>query len=730
MKKVYKVFLLIFSVIILLLIGGCFLYYALTFNVKIDENKLINLDRSVAYYYDDGEKITEISNNTKVISYDELNDYTLNAFVAVEDKRFYEHKGIDFKRLLSATFNNLTSFSFKEGASTITQQLIKNTHLSSEKTITRKLMEINLAQKLEKMYSKKQILEMYLNTIYFGDNCYGITAASEHYFNKSPKNLTINESATLAGIIKAPSHYSPIVALDRCFDRKNIVLKLMKDQGYIDNETYAKLKTEQITLCQDFSSVKEYDYLHLTNKQRGEFELDFPYAHKQLKVNTNCNKNYQNILKNAVNSIEGVFLKSAILLDKNNNVKAYYSNCGDVSRQLGSTLKPLAVYAPAIENDVVNSYTHIIDEKINIGGYSPANYKEKYYGKITVKESLAKSLNSCAVKILNYTGIEKSMSYLNKTQLDFNESDKTLALALGACKNGNSLSKLTAAYTVFINNGYYKNINTLKEKNDNNVNVKVFSDDTTSIINDILKYAVKNGTAKRLSDLPFSVYAKTGTVGTDAGNTDAYVISYTSDYVLGCWIGCKEKLLDNNVTGGTTPCIVAKEIWKEIYKKKKPEDIILSNNLTLVDVDKISYNEDDLIQLADKYAPERYVERLLVKKKNVPSSVSDRFSRPKIKSPDLSVQNNEIKISLCLPEYYKVELYRSNSNKKTIIKTLSSSDSVFVDTKFKLNTEYTYYAIPYYVDKNGDKIYGDEIVIGKIKTPSNLLGEDWWNEFC
>ena len=171
MKKVYKVFMLIIGIFILLLISGYFIYYALTFNAKIVENKLINLDRSIIYYYENGNKMEEISNNTKVISIDDLNNYTLNAFVSVEDKRFYEHKGIDIKRLLSATINNLKSFSFKEGASTITQQLIKNTHLTSEKTITRKLTEINLAQKLENKYSKKQILEMYLNTIYFGDNC-------------------------------------------------------------------------------------------------------------------------------------------------------------------------------------------------------------------------------------------------------------------------------------------------------------------------------------------------------------------------------------------------------------------------------------------------------------------------------------------------------------------------------------------------------------------------------
>ena len=689
---------------------------------------MINLNRSATYYYDDGEKITETSNNTKVVGIDELNAYTLNAFIAVEDKRFYEHNGIDYKRLLSATVNNLKSLSFKEGASTITQQLIKNTHLSSKKTITRKLKEINLAQKLEKSYSKKQILETYLNTIYFGDNCYGITAASEHYFNKSPKDLTINESAVLAGIIKAPSNYSPFVDCDKCFKRKNLVLKLMNEQGYVDNETYKQLKTEQIKLNQSISIEKEYDYLYLTNKQSDEAKNSSPYEFEQIKIHTHCNKEYQKILQNAIDSLDDNYLKSAILLDKNNNVKAYYSNCGDIPRQLGSTIKPLAVYAPAIENDVVNSYTHIYDEKINICGYAPSNYKEKYYGKVTVRESLEKSLNSCAVKLLNYTGVEKVTNYLNKTQLEFTENDKTLALALGSCENGNSLSKLTAAYSVFINNGSYNKINTIKKKPNTNKGIQIFSEDTISIINDMLYSTVKNGTAKRLSDLPFSVYAKTGTVGNENGNTDAYVISYTSDYVLGCWIGNNEELLDNNVTGGTTPCLIAKNIWKEIYKNSSPKDIALSKNLISVDIDKISYNEDEIIQIADQNAPKRYVETILVKKKNAPSIQSERFSKPKIKTPILSINNNEIKISLCLPEYYKADLLRSNENKKYTIKTFNNGDAVFSDKDVIENTEYVYSIIPYYIDKNGNKIYGDEIYIGKIKTPSNTLGENWWDD--
>ena len=171
-----------------------------------------------------------------------LPSYVKEAFVAVEDKRFYEHHGIDMHRMLGALWHNLKSFSFREGASTISQQLIKNTHLSSEKTIVRKLKEIRLARALEKKYSKDEILTLYLNSIYFGHSAFGIGQAAQFYFGKTAEELNVAESAMLAAIVRSPNRYSPFRDAERCLARRNLVLTLMQEQGLLSEEQTAAAK--------------------------------------------------------------------------------------------------------------------------------------------------------------------------------------------------------------------------------------------------------------------------------------------------------------------------------------------------------------------------------------------------------------------------------------------------------------------------------------------------------
>ena len=234
MKKRVKIILFALCCTTIIICGVILSYnYALR-GYSLQENKLVNLERTVTFLDINGDKYCEVSDGIEVTELSDIPQHTQKAFVAVEDKRFYKHNGLDYKGMIRALFNNVKSLSLKEGASTISQQLIKNTHLSNEKTLKRKLAEIKLTTKLEKEYSKNEILEKYLNTIYFGDNCYGITRASKHYFDKEPKDLDVNESAILAGIIKAPTNYSPTTNPKKCFERKNLVLKLMYKQGYID----------------------------------------------------------------------------------------------------------------------------------------------------------------------------------------------------------------------------------------------------------------------------------------------------------------------------------------------------------------------------------------------------------------------------------------------------------------------------------------------------------------
>ena len=277
MKKIIKISLLILCSLILITFSACLVLNISLSEYKLDKTKLIDLTRTVNFYDANGILLLEKSNGQNVIDFKEIKDYTKNAFISIEDKRFYSHKGIDFKGVLRAVKNNVLSRTYKEGASTISQQLIKNTHLSSEKTIKRKFAELKLAKELEKSFSKEQILEKYLNTIYFGDNCYGISNASNHYFGKKASELTIAESAGLAGMIKAPSNYSPINNFDKFNSRKNLVLKEMHSQGYISETEYQNALNEELNFKTNTSETK-YDYFYLANREYGQILNASPYS--------------------------------------------------------------------------------------------------------------------------------------------------------------------------------------------------------------------------------------------------------------------------------------------------------------------------------------------------------------------------------------------------------------------------------------------------------------------
>ena len=267
MKKTLKIFFIVIATLFTLAFCLGFYFYISTIGAKLDTNKLISFDRSIVFYDANSNVILEQSNGKAIVNIAEIPKHTKNAFIAIEDKRFYKHKGIDYKGLFRATLSNIKSMSFKQGASTISQQLIKNTHLTSQKTLKRKVIETKLALELEKKYTKDEILEKYLNTIYFGENCYGIKSASNHYFSKEPSQLSLNESATLASIIKAPKHYSPYQNYENCLNRKNLVLKQMFLQNLITKNEYNDNVNQPILLSQKNQSSKGVNYFDQASKE-------------------------------------------------------------------------------------------------------------------------------------------------------------------------------------------------------------------------------------------------------------------------------------------------------------------------------------------------------------------------------------------------------------------------------------------------------------------------------
>lgn len=399
MRKFVKILTLISILVTLLTFLSIGIYLGLNL-IKYSDSPL-NLDslnsQSVKIaIYDKNSKLIDDENSfeAKHIKLYEMPPHAYEAFISIEDKNFYTHKGINPKRIVGATLKNIKTLSFKEGASTISQQLIKNTHLSSEKTIDRKIKEIILTKKMEKMLSKDEILEDYLNVIYFGNNCYGISSATRYYFSKECKDLTLPESATLAGMIKAPNKYSPISNPNLCLKRRNLVLQEMFKDKKISEIEYEKAKETPLELkinTKTSSKLNTYSEMVIDEAQK---ILHLPAKQISLakyKIYTYQNPDEQQTLLESLNSTD--FLGNdyaGIVIDaKLHGVTAFYGNSTykilDAKRSPGSCLKPILVYAPALNEDIISPETQILDEKLKIGEYSPENVGCKYHGYISAK---------------------------------------------------------------------------------------------------------------------------------------------------------------------------------------------------------------------------------------------------------------------------------------------------------------------------------------------------------
>lgn len=701
--------------LITLIFSSFFLYMLIsTRNIKFNPINLTKNTSSILFYDNNGEEINLTCGKSDITT--DIPSYVKNAFICVEDKRFYKHNGLDYKRIFGAILVNLKNGSFSQGASTISQQLIKNTHLSNEKTIKRKFAEIKLTKQLEKNYSKDEILNLYLNNIYFGENCYGIKNASKRYFDKNPNELTISESAMLAGIIKAPSKYNPIANYDLAIKRRNLVLDLMKNS--IDEQSYLNAKKEKIVIKNE-DNICENSYYYQVEKELQEI-MNSPYYNKNLKIYTYLNQDLQNLISNIKCDYKSD--KSIVVIDNNNlGVNAYFSSCGSISRSPGSTIKPLLVYAPCYEEKIVNLQTKILDEPTNFNGYAPKNYGDKYYGYISAKDCLSKSLNVPSVKLLNTLGVEKAKNYAKK--LNISVKDENLSLALGSLSSGINLTHLTSCYSTFANNGEFSMGKFIKEiKNEKNQtiyrhkkeNIKVFSPETAYLINYNLMDCVNNGTARKLSDNNYQICAKTGTNGNKEGNNDAYTISYTTNHTIGVWLGNKNNnLMDNKVTGSSYPCLISKEIYKNVYNNVLPNNFIVPTNVVKVNLDKKAYDEKYEIKLSND---ENSFEGIFIKGTE-PKQISENI--PNIKQYKILCKLNDISL------FYELEnadgIYVLNSKNKVI---------------GKANCSPYYFKLPYGKHKliiqpykiiNGKTIFGKSILIPELILQKQVPKE-WWRD--
>lgn len=695
-KKVFKTLLIIFLILAGLSVAGSITYYGITTKgISLDTNKLqiSNPTQTLKIYDSNSNEIKPSS--VSYIKLSKLSSNTKNAFICAEDKRFYKHKGLDFVRIGGAILSNIKSKSFSQGASTISQQLVKNTQLTNEKTITRKLKEIKLTSELENNYTKDEILELYLNNIYFGNGCYGIENASKHYFGKSATALTLSESALLAGSINAPSVYDIENNLSKALKRKNLILELMFNYNKISQEDYEQAKSEKIAVSLNEISGNGLLYKNILKEACNILKIsEHTLTNSNYKIQTSIDNNLSNQIKKIESKYNGDYEKATIVIDNNSHGIVAINGSQSLLEstwQPGSLIKPILVYAPGIEKGLISPASKILDNKINISGYSPENADKKYHGFISVKTALSKSYNIPAVKILNQVGVEEAKTFAKKLGINFAKSDNHLALALGGFEDGVSPKAICDAYSAFACNGNFqpstyinritKNGKVIFEKQQ--VQNQVMKESTAFLINDMLKECAKNGTAKKLNALDFEVCSKTGTVGKTSSNKNqlAYNVAYTSQNTILTII--HDENLPSNINGSTHPTLINKEILSTLYKTHKPNNFERPKSIKTVKLDKKSYNENKLIETQNKDFVEAYFDV-----DNLPISQENTFTLEAINTP-----NHKPILCFTLNKNYDYFLIREQKNREEIIfSSLENNENFikFCDKSAKNNEIYTY----------------------------------------
>lgn len=513
-----------------------------------------------------------------------------NAFIAAEDNRFYEHIGIDPIGIFRAIFANLTNRGIAQGGSTITQQLAKNAFLSQEQTLKRKIQEAMLALEIEHKYSKKEILEMYMNQIYFGQGAYGIQTAAKTYFNKDVNELTLTQCAMLAGLPKSPNYYSPFNNLNEAKKRKNVVLDQMVKYGYVSAAEAEDAKNQDLGLSKSHQSKEADEYasfIDYVSQQVAKKYGDDALYKEGLKIYTTMDVDKQHAAVRAMRNLpnnytdeNGLTQPQAAIVSidpKTGHILAMVGGRGQDSfnrasmavRQPGSAFKPF-VYLTALQHDMTPDTT-MDDQPVTYGSWSPKNAGGSYSGTMTLSDALAHSVNTIAVQLADKVGTKNIIANAKKmgiTTLD--AKDDNLAMALGGLTKGVTPLEMASAYGTFANKGVHVKPTAIVKILDRDGNVledastlekeetktRVMSEREAYEMTTMLEGVIDHGTGTAAA-IGCPAAGKTGT--TD-DNKDAWFVGYTPDIVTAVWIGDDTGSHSlGEIYGGTIPA----EIWKD-----------------------------------------------------------------------------------------------------------------------------------------------------------------------
>ena len=553
-------------VILLIIPLLTFAYFALTMG---DMEQVMNRNNTGIVLKDiHGETFysTGTAEHRDLVPLDQIAKSTQQALIASEDKNFYEHRGFSVLATLRAVYGYVFSGGGEFGGSTLTQQLAKMTLLSGERGMLRQYQAFSVAVAIEQRYSKDEILAMYLNSAYFGNNSFGIEQAAKNYFNKTPAELTTAESALLIGLLPAPSIYSPVTGDPaKGKERQDEVLKRMvREQMITEEERTVALAQElayqpPVQITNDAPHFTEMVVAELYDRY-GEEVVERSGYQVMTTLDLSLQRQAMANVQGQIGYIQQMGGSNAGLIaidPKTGEIRALVGsvdydneewgkvNMATTKRQPGSTFKPI-YYSAALAEGVITPATIIKDEPININGYQPQNATRRYYGDVTVRQALARSLNIPAIKVMQQYGIEKSITAAKKlgiTTLDKQPSDYGLALAVGAAEV--PLQEMTNAYAAFANNGNVRENTTIHEiKNKFNKTIFTHSSKAKEGVSAAGAYLLTNILADQnarsyMFGSSFNVPGKTVAVktGTTDDNRDAWAIGYTPDITIGVWVG-------------------------------------------------------------------------------------------------------------------------------------------------------------------------------------------------
>lgn len=586
---------LLIGVVTALIFVCIFAFYVktcITPSLDIDLNDFTLNQSSIIYYKDsngDYQKLTTVksSENRIWIDGDQIPQHMKDALVAIEDKRFYTHKGVDWFRTAHAALNMFTGGS-TFGGSTITQQLIKNLTQQDDITVQRKLLEIFQALDLEKNYDKDEILEYYLNAVYFGEGCYGVQTAAQTYFGKDAKDLSVAEAASIVGITNLPTYYDPFYSVENNKERQENVLREMYKQGYLKKAEYEEAKNEELDFVRgenspSTSNVYSYyeevvlsDVIGDLAKAKGisrnaasqlvhnaGYEI-YACIDKDIQAKVDAIYTDPEKLPKTYGSTKSQLQSAIVIIDQaTGEIKALRGGTGDktinyglnratgTTRPPGSSIKPIAVYGPAVEYGLISPSTLVLDKdekhvQLTHTSWYPKNSPNSYDGIITITTALQKSKNTVAAQIVDKLTPSASLEFLRSrlgvTSLIDSDADYA-AMALGEPHYGITVREMAQAYTALANDGvftYSRTYTMVKDRSgkiilDNQPQtIQAFSQNTARTMTYMLNNAATYGTGheSRLSNMPVA-----GKTGTTSANRDRWFCGYTPYYTCAVWTG-------------------------------------------------------------------------------------------------------------------------------------------------------------------------------------------------